>query len=137
MTENPAVEHVRSLSRQGLSVVFVDLYDTTRNAEPVWQDLDNKLASMTDLPTVGTEPLKPKLDKDFGDTVAVMLTLSSPPVTDFEVQQRAGLISRKLEDLRAGRPAPLRDRRFSGILVHPSTLSTAFVSAPAAHYSIN
>ena len=56
MTENPAVEHVRSLSRQGLSVVFVDLYDTTRNAEAVWQDLDNKLASMTDLPTVGTSP---------------------------------------------------------------------------------
>ena len=50
MTENPAVEHVRSLSRQGLSAVFVDLYDTTQNAEAVWQDLDNKLASMTDLP---------------------------------------------------------------------------------------
>ena len=127
MTENPAVEHVRSLSRQGLSVVFVDLYDTTKNAEPVWQDLDNKLASMTDLPTVGNEPLKPKLDKDFGDTVAVMLTLSSPPVSDFEVEQRAGLIAAKLEELRAGRPASLRDRRFSGVLVHPSTLSPAFV----------
>ena len=78
MTENPAVEHVRSLSRQGLSVVFVDLYDTTKNAEPVWQDLDNKLGSMTDLPTVGDQPIKPKLDKDFGDTVAVMLTLEQP-----------------------------------------------------------
>ncbi len=127
MTENPAVEHVRSLSRQGLSVVFVDLYDTTRNADAVWQDLDNKLASMTDLPTVGNEAVKPKLDKDFGDTVAVMLTLSSPPVSEFEVERRADLIARKLEDLRAGRPAALRERRYSEVLVHPSTLSPAFV----------
>ncbi len=127
MSENPAVEHVRSLSRQGLSVVFVDLYDTTKNAEAIWQDLDNKLASMTDLPSVGNEPIKPKLDKDFGDTVAVMLTLSSPPVTDFEVERRAGLIAHQLQDVRAGRPAHFRDRRFSGVLIHPSTLSSPFV----------
>ena len=106
MSENPAVEHVRSLSRQGLSVVFVDLFDTTKNAEAVWQDLDNKLASMTDLPSVGDQPIKPRLDKDFGDTVAVMLTFSSPPVSDFEVDRRASLIVRKLQDARAGRPGP-------------------------------
>ena len=134
MTENPAVEHVRSLSRQGLSVVFVDLYDTTKNAEAIWQDLDNKLGSMTDLPTVGSEPVKPKLDKDFGDTVAVMLTLSSPPVSAFEVERRADLIARKLQELRDSRPASLRDRRFSAVLVHPSTLSPAFVErAEHAH----
>jgi len=127
MTENPAVEHVRSLSRQGLSVVFVDLYDTTRNAEPVWQDLDSKLASMTDLPTVGNESLKPKLDKDFGDTVALMLTLSSPPVSEFEVERRAELIAQTIKDARAARPADLAKPRYSAVLVHPSTLSPAFV----------
>lgn len=127
MTENPAVEHVRSISRQGLSVVFVDLFDTTKDAEPVWQDLDNKLAAMTDLPSVGPEPVRPKLDKDFGDTVAVMLTITSPPVTDFEVESRAAVIARRLGELRAARPEALRDRRYSGVLVHPSTVSPALV----------
>ena len=30
LAENPAVEHVRSDNREGMSVVFVDLYDTTK-----------------------------------------------------------------------------------------------------------
>ena len=88
LAENPAVEHVRSISRQGLSVVFVDLYDSIMDAEPIWQDLDNKLAAMTDLPTSGDQTVRPQLDKDFGDTVALMLTISSPPVSDFEVERR-------------------------------------------------
>jgi multidrug efflux pump subunit AcrB len=127
LAENPAVEHVRSISRQGLSVVFVDLYDTTNDAEPVWQDLDNKLAAMTDLPTSGDKPLRPRLDKDFGDTIAVMLTLSSPPVSDFEVERRAEVIARRLAAARDARPPEVRDRRMSGILVHPMSLDAAMV----------
>jgi len=122
LAENPAVEHVRSTNRQGMSLVFVDLYDTTRNAEAIWQDLDNKLSAMTDLPTVGGSMVRPKLDKDFGDTVAIMLTITSPPVSDFEVERRAALIADRIRQVRAARPAELRDRRYSGVLVHPSTI---------------
>jgi len=127
LAENPAVEHVRSISRQGLSVVFVDLYDTIKDAEPVWQDLDNKLAAMTDLPTSGDQPLRPLLDKDFGDTVAVMLTVSSPPVSDFEVERRAEVIARRLAVARDARPPGLRDRRMSGVVIHPRGLDAALV----------
>ena len=131
LSENPAVEHVRSMSRQGLSVVFVDLFDTTRNAEAVWQDLENKLESMTDLPAVGDQAVRPRLDKDFGDTVAVMLTISSPPVSDLEVDRRAELISDRIRALRGLRPEPLQARRYSGVIVHPSTVSPAFVERMA------
>ena len=78
MTENPAVERVNSISRTGQSVVFVTLFDTIRNAEQVWQDLAAKLTALDGLPTMGGQQLRPQLDKDFGDTVAVMLTISSP-----------------------------------------------------------
>ncbi len=122
LAENPAVEHVRSTNRQGLSIVFVDLYDTTKNAEAIWQDLDNKLSAMTDLPTIGGAMVRPKLDKDFGDTVAIMLTITSPPVSDFEVERRAALIADRIRGARAARPDNLRDRRYSGVLVHPSTV---------------
>ena len=127
MTENAAVEHVRSVSQQGQSIVFIDLYDTIKDAEPIWQDLDNKLEAITTLPTVAGQALRPKLNKDFGDTVATMLTISSPPVSDFEVEQRAGSIARRLEDARATRPEALRDRRYSGVLVHPSSVSPEFI----------
>ena len=127
MTENAAVEHVRSISQQGQSIVFVDLYDTIRNAEAIWQDLNNKLEAITTLPEVAGQALRPKLNKDFGDTVATMLTLSSPPVSDFEVEQRANSIARKLEEARASRPEAFRDRRYSGVLVHPSSVSPDFI----------
>ncbi len=127
LAENPAVEHVRSISRQNLSVVFVDLYDTTKNAEAIWQDLDNKLSSMTDLPAVGGQPLRPRLDKDFGDTVAIMLTISSPPISDLEVEQRGAVITRRLIKERADRPEALRSRRYSGVLVHPSTVDRTLI----------
>ncbi len=127
LSENPAVEHVRSISRQGLSVVFVDLFDRIKNAESIWQDLDNRLTSMTDLPSYGGQVARPRLDKDFGDSVAVMLTVSSPPVPDFEVEQRAALIQPQIESLRAEIPEPLQGHRFSGVLVYPSSIPPTLV----------
>lgn len=127
LAENPAVEHVRSTNREGLSAVFVDLYDTTKNAEAIWQDLDNKLAQMTDLPKVGGAMVKPILDKDFGDTVAVMLTLTSPPVSDQEVATRADVIQRRIETARATREPQYQSHRRSAVIVHPSTVDAALV----------
>ena len=127
LAENPAVEHVHSLSRQGLSVVYVDLYDTIMDAESVWQDLDNKLSSISDLPSISGQPVRPGLNKDFGDTVAVMLTLSSPPVSYFEVKQRATRIAAKLDEFRSSRAQESRDRRYSGVLVHPSSVDPGLV----------
>ncbi|WP_165220148.1 efflux RND transporter permease subunit [Aquisphaera insulae] len=127
LAENPAVEHVRSVSRQDLSVVFVDLYDSTKDAQEVWHDLEGKLAAMSDLPTVGGVPLRPRLDKDFGDTVALMLTLSSPPVPDFEIDRHAEAVARRLAEVRTARPEGLRDRRASVVLVHPAGLDPSLV----------
>lgn len=127
LSENPAVEHVRSTNREGLSAVFVDLYDTTKNAEAIWQDLDNKLASMTDLPTIGGVIVKPVLDKDFGDTVAVMLTLTSPPITDIEVEERAKELALRIEQHRGSRPGTFQSNRYSSIVVFPTTIQSILV----------
>ena len=123
MTENPAVERVNSISRQGQSVVFVTLFDTIKNAEPVWQDLAAKLDVLDDLPSVAGQQPRPKLDKDFGDTVAVMLTLSSPPVSDFEIDERARAIGSAAKAARIGRSGP----RLSGIIVHPAGVQAGFI----------
>ena len=127
LSENPAVENVHSVSRRGVSVVFVELYDTVRDTELVWQDLQNKLDSLGDLPKVRNQSLRPKLDKDFGETVAVMLTLSSPKVSDFEIRQRADSIRRTLAEFRAGRPPELREHRISAVLVYPQTVARSYV----------
>jgi multidrug efflux pump subunit AcrB len=121
------VEKVRSLSRQNLSVVFVELFDAVRDPEEVWQDLQGRLDAITDLPTVGGRPLRPQLNKDFGETVALMLTISSPKVSDFEIRQRAESIRSRLTEFRHSRPAKFRRDRLTAVLVYPNTVSRSYV----------
>ena len=103
--ENPAVEHVKSISRPGISIVYVELFETERNAELVWQDIRGKLGEIPDLPVAAGRPTQSFLNKDFGDSVAVMLTVSSPPLTDLEIQLRARSIRKAIEDHRKQMPA--------------------------------
>lgn len=126
VSENPAVEHVKSISRPGMSIVYVELFDTEGNAELVWQDIRGKLGEIPDLPQAAGRPTQSSLNKDFGDTVAVMLTLSSPPVTDLEIGLRADSIR---EAIRAHRATSTPDaspaERWTGVLVYPSTVARA------------
>ncbi|MEN6457595.1 MAG: efflux RND transporter permease subunit [Thermoguttaceae bacterium] len=121
------VEKVYSTSRQNLSVVFVELFDSVRDTEQVWQDLQGRLASLTDLPTVRGRPVHPIIDKDFGETVTMMLTISSPKVSDFEIRQRAKNIRTVLEGFRRERPERYRRDRLTAILVYPNTVGRSYV----------
>lgn len=80
VAENLSVEYVRSISRPGISICCLDLFESVRNAELVWQDIRGKRQEILDLPQAAGRPKVPILNKDFGDTVAVMLTIGSPPV---------------------------------------------------------
>lgn len=129
VSENPAVEHVKSISRPGLSIVYVELFESERHAELVWQDIRGKLGEITDLPSAGGLPTKPILNKDFGDSVAVMLTVSSPPVTDQEIQRRAANIRQAIEAHRRDIKAPTSpaEDRWTGVLVYPTTVARSHI----------
>ncbi|HZL98939.1 MAG TPA: efflux RND transporter permease subunit [Planctomycetota bacterium] len=127
VAENPAVEHVKSISRPGISIVYVELFEAERNAELVWQDIRGKLGEIPDLPQAAGKPTQSFLNKDFGDSVAVMLTISSPPVTDLEIGLRAASIREALQAHRRQIPAAPSDERWSGVLVYPSLVSRAHV----------
>lgn len=121
------VERVYSLSRQSLSVVFVELFETVKDTEQVWQDLQGRLDAMTDLPSLNGRPLRPALNKDFGETVALMLTISSPKVSDFEIHQRAEAIRATLSGFRQHRPGQYQRDRLSAVLVYPNTVGRSYV----------
>jgi len=121
------VEKVRSLSRQSLSVVFVELFDSVRDPEAVWQDLQGRLSQINDLPTMHGRPVRPQINKDFGETAAIMLTISSPKVSDFEAHQRAESIRQVVEAFRQSRPAKDRHDRWTAVLVYPNTVARSYV----------
>lgn len=127
VAENPAVEHVKSISRPGMSIVYVELFETERHAELVWQDIRGKLSEIKDLPQAAGRPTQSLLNKDFGDSVAVMLTISSPPVSDLEIQLRARSIREAIQSQRLQTNATAPSARWTGILVYPSTVARAYV----------
>ena len=121
------VEKVRSLSRQNLSVVFVELFDRVKNPEEVWQDLQGRIESLADLPSVAGRPVRPQINKDFGETVALMLTISSPKASDFEIRQRATCIRATVADFRRSRPPTFCRDRLTAVLVYPNTVGRSYV----------
>jgi len=127
VAENPAVEHVKSISRPGISIVYVELFETERNAELVWQDIRGKLGEIPDLPQAAGKPTHSFLNKDFGDSVAVMLTISSPPVTDLEIALRARSVREAIQAHRGRMPAASAADRWAGVLVYPSLVSRSYV----------
>src|SRR5690349_6763610 len=127
VAENPAVEHVKSISRPGISIVYVELFETERHAELVWQDIRGKLGEIKDLPAAAGRPTQSLLNKDFGDSVAVMLTISSPPVSDLEIGLRAKSIRQAIEEHRKQTPTTAATERWTGVLVYPSTVARSYV----------
>lgn len=123
IAENPAVDYVKSISRPGISIVYVELFETERNAELVWQDIRGKLGEIKDLPVAAGMPTQSLLNKDFGDSVAVMLTISSPPVSDLEIRLRAQSIRDAIEAHRQQVPATMPAQRWTGVLVYPSVVA--------------
>src|SRR5579862_980031 len=127
LSENPAVEHVYSISRQGAAFVFVELFERTKNSDQVWMDLRQKLNEITDLPTINGTPIQAMLDTDFGETAAVMLTASSPPVSDVDIALRADAIKSVLAQARSEASPEFREDRVSGVMVYPRTVADAVV----------
>ncbi len=127
VAEHPAVEHVKSISRPGMSIVYVELFETERHAELVWQDIRGKLGEIKDLPAAAGRPTQSILNKDFGDSVAVMLTVSSPPVSDLELKLRARNIREAIEAHRMQTPTTQPNDRWTGVLVYPSTVARSYV----------
>ncbi|MDD3470649.1 MAG: efflux RND transporter permease subunit [Thermoguttaceae bacterium] len=90
------VKRVRSLSRAGVSIVYVDMLDAFphRKLPQAWVELRNKMKEIqTDLP-IGTVP--PMVRDDFGDVYGIVLALSADGYSDAELRDRAKELQREL-----------------------------------------
>ncbi|MBI1762890.1 MAG: efflux RND transporter permease subunit [Acidobacteria bacterium] len=95
---NAKVTKIESISRTGLSVVYLDLDENLKETGKELDDIKLKLDGIRDLPD-GAGPIN--FIKDFGDTAALMLTVASPKASDLEIDLRAQAIQPALEQARA------------------------------------
>ncbi len=116
---NARIEQIKSVSRNGLSVVYAEVQEKGKfDVMKEFDDLKGKLDGIRDLPD-GAGPIY--FIKDFGDTAALMLTVASPRVDAEEIRTRADAVRKAVEDIR---------RRFPGdraavVMAHPFAMETA------------
>ena len=94
MASNSKVTKIESISRTGLAVIYVELDENLKETGKEFDDIKLKLDSITDLPS-GAGPIN--FIKDFGDTAALMLTVSSPRTGEAEIAIRLYSIQTAIE----------------------------------------
>src|SRR5262249_35399820 len=95
---NATVTKIESISRTGLSVVYVELDENLKETGKQFDDIKLKLDGIHNLPD-GSGPIN--FIKDFGDTAALMLTVASPRVSEVEISLRAGAVKSAIEQARS------------------------------------
>ena len=88
---------IKSLTLDGLSVVNVQVDYNVKDTKPVFNEMDLKLRSITDLPK-GAGPIQ--FFSGFGDTAALMLTVASPKESEVAISLRAREIAAAIKAAR-------------------------------------
>jgi multidrug efflux pump subunit AcrB len=121
---NSNVTKIESISRTGLSVIYVELDQKLKETGKEFDDVKLRLDGIHDLPE-GAGPIN--FMKDFGDTAALMLTVASPHISDVGIELRANSIQRRIEEVRAKAAGP----RFTLVVGFPETLNTDVIRPTA------
>ncbi len=97
VSELQSIEELKSQSRPGISTLTIKLSPaSTAFINQEWDKLRAKLSEVT-LPQGARQPY---LNTDFGNTVTLLLALTSPQITEAECVARAELIREELAQLR-------------------------------------
>src|SRR5262245_2608491 len=120
MAANATVTKIESISRTGLSVVYVELDEDLKETGKEFDDIKLKLDSIHDLPD-GAGPIN--FIKDFGDTAALMLTVASPKVSEVEISLRADAIESAIAQTRSQAPDGDAGARAALVICYPQSLS--------------
>jgi len=115
---NVKILNIQSVSRSNLSVVQIALEESTvSDVNKQYDDIALRLNTINDLPE-GAGPIT--FLRDFGETAALMLTVSSPKAGAAEIAWRSDRVRETLEAERAKAPA---GRRSAGIISFPLSIS--------------
>ncbi|MFZ1886535.1 MAG: efflux RND transporter permease subunit [Candidatus Binataceae bacterium] len=116
---------IRSLTLDGLAIVYVQLTENVGDTEKQFNDINLKLASIRNLPA-GAGPIQ--FQSDFGDTAALMLTVASPKANEVEIALRARQVRAAIEKARADAAPDSKSDRISLVTIFPPTMPAESVT---------
>lgn len=129
MAANSKVTKIESISRTGLSVVYLELDENLMETAKELDDVKLKLDGIKDLPS-GAGPIN--FIKDFGDTAALMLTVASPKADDAEIALRSRAVQAAIEKERAA--ASDKNDRFTLVFNGPPPTDERLLRGPIAMF---
>jgi len=124
LAENASVEKIESISRTGVSIVYVVLKESVVDRAKEWDNIQGRLDSIHNLPQ-GAGPIQ--FQRDFGDTTTLMLTVASPKVNDIELQLRAAAVAQAITAVRAGARSGPGESRATIVISFPSDINSDLV----------
>lgn len=85
--EMPEIDNIKSISKNGVSIIFVNILEKHKNMRPIWDSLRRKVEQgARDLP-YGTS--KPIVNDEFGDVYGTMISISSDGLSPKELENIA------------------------------------------------
>jgi multidrug efflux pump subunit AcrB len=130
IAKNSKIEKLESVSRTGLSAVYITLDEAVKDRGKEFDDIKLKLDEITNLPD-GAGPIQ--FMKDFGDTAALMLTVASPKVDRVALELRAAGIRQAIEDVRSDASAG-NVQRLTVVQPLPATMAPSATEAPVGKF---
>jgi multidrug efflux pump subunit AcrB len=134
VSENANVERIESISRTGVSIVYVALKEDVVDRAKEWDNIQGRLDAIHDLPQ-GAGPIQ--FQRDFGDTATLMLTVASPKASDIELELRAIAVGKAVTAVRAGAKSAADTPRATVLISFPTDINVNAmrrVSERAVHY---
>jgi multidrug efflux pump subunit AcrB len=125
---NTSVTKIESISRTGLAIINLELDENLKDTAKALDDIKLKLDGIHDLPQ-GAGPIN--FVKDFGDTAALMLTVTSPRVDETEMAIRARALQQAIAEARATASTVGAGKRFTLVMNGPRTMQTRLLRPPA------
>jgi multidrug efflux pump len=125
---------IRSLTVNGLSIVFVKLDERVKLTKAEFDNIDLKLKKITDL-LEGAGPIQ--FNGDYGDTAALMLTVASPKESPVAIALRAREIERAIAQVRAQTSPDYASPRAALVVAFPLSIDARMVQRlrdVLAHY---
>jgi multidrug efflux pump subunit AcrB len=119
VSRNSKVTKIQSLSRIGVSIVYVELDERIDDPAREFEDIKSRLDGVKDLPP-GAGPIQ--FLKDFGDTAALMLTVASPKAAEVEVSLRARAVQASIASVRAGAGPNQQSGRTAIVISFPRSI---------------
>src|SRR5262245_15434868 len=128
---NVYIKKIESISRTGLSVLFIELDESTKDTRKEFDDIKLRLDTIRDFPS-GAGPVN--FIKDFGDTAALMLTVASPKVSGAELDIRIRDTRAAIEKVRTSRKTTAPGKPFSIVQHFPRNMDAEAIQRAARNF---